>query len=194
MSSVGDQMQQVAIGWQLYLLTNSPLQVGLVGAVRSVPFIALSLAGGALADAMDRRRMLWITNALQTMTTMVLVVTTMTGTISPHLIYAMAFIQGGTTAFDAPTRQAMIPNLVPRPELTNAFTLNTLLRQTSVIVGPAVGGVVIASFGLGWTYTANAISFVAVVLAVILIRPMPRVQRSSGGAWERVVGGWRFAR
>src|SRR5690242_14887103 len=142
-------MQQIAIGWHLYLLTDSPLQVGLIGAARSIPVITLSLIGGALADSLDRRRLLWVTNAIQILNTSVLVVTTMTGRVTPHVIYAVAFVGGAASAFDAPTRQAMIPNVVPRGELANAMTLNTLLRQTSVVVGPAAGGVIIALFGLG---------------------------------------------
>ncbi len=186
-------MQQIAISWHLYLLTNSPLQLGLVGAVRSVPFITLSLIGGAMADSLDRRRLLWTTNLLQMLSTAVLVISTVNGTITPQLIYVIAFIQGGTSAFDAPTRQAMIPNIVPRPELANAMTLNTLLRQSSVVVGPAVGGLVIAQFGLSWAYAANAVSFLAVVLAVGLMRPLPKITPTTGPMWERFIGGWQYA-
>ncbi len=192
-SSIGDQMQQIAIGWHLYLLTDSAIQVGLVGVARSIPVIALSLVGGAMADSVDRRRLLWVTNAIQIANTSVLVATTMLGVVTPHVIYAVAFIGGAASAFDAPTRQAMIPIVVPRQELANAMTLNTLLRQTSVVVGPAAGGVIIAGFGLGWTYAANALSFVAVVVAVVLMRPMPRAAATGAGAWSRIAGGWAYA-
>jgi len=193
-SVVGDQMQQVAIGWHLYLLTNSPVQVGLVGITRVVPFLALSLMGGALADSMDRRRLLWFTNILQALATGGLAAATLTGRVSPQLIYAVTFVQGGASAFDGPTRQAMIPNLVPREELANAITLNTLMRGCARVVGPGIGGIIVAQAGLGWSYFGNAASFLVVAGAVALMTPMKVTVPSQSGALERIAGGWRYAR
>jgi MFS family permease len=192
-SVIGDQMQQVAIGWHLYLLTNSPVQLGLVGLARVVPFLTLSLMGGALADSMDRRRLLWFSNGVQAVVTCGLAAATVTGRVSPQLIYAVTFIQGAASAFDSPTRQAMIPTIVPRREMANAMTLFTLMRGCARVVGPGIGGLVIAQFGLGWTYAGNAISFVIVAAVVAFMTRMPIPASNSSGALERLAGGWRYA-
>ena len=138
-STIGDQMQNVAIAWHLFVLTNSTLKVGLVGLFGLVPFLFLSFVGGAVADRFDRRRVLVFTQTIMMSLSCVLVVTTMTDTISPTIIYAVSFISGCTRAFDAPARQALIPNLVPPDELANALTLNTMFRQMATIVGPRPG-------------------------------------------------------
>src|SRR5947209_6715773 len=107
-STIGDQMQNVAIAWHLFILTNSTLRVGLVGLFGLMPFLVLSLAGGAVADRFDRRRVLMITQTTMMSLSLVLVLATITDTVSPTLIYVVAFISGFTRAFDAPARQALI--------------------------------------------------------------------------------------
>ena len=191
-STVGDQIQSVSIGWQMYVITGSPLQLGLVSAVRAVPFIVLSMFGGAVADAVDRRRMLFITQGVSMSIAVWLVAATILGRVDAITLYAATFLGGAAQAFDQPARQALVVNTVPAEELSNAFTVNTLLRQVTLIFGPAVGGLIIGAFGLGWSYGANAISFLALMSAVVLMRPVQVVRAVVGSNWERVVGGLRF--
>lgn len=187
-------MQSVGIGWQLYQISNSPLLLGLIGLVRAVPFMTFSLAGGALADTFDRKRLLLVTQTTQMVVTSLLVAATATGHTTPLLLYGVTFLSGAAAAFDGPARQAMIPNLVPRRELSGAMTSITLLRRTAMIAGPGIGGMVIGKFGLAPNYFGNAISFLAVVVAVLLMGPMPKITRTTANNWERVLGGLHFAR
>jgi MFS family permease len=190
-SSVGDQIQVVAIAWHIYVMTGSALQLGLVGVARAVPYLTLNLVGGAVADAVDRKKLLMCTQMLQAVVSAWLVIATVSGAVSEFTLYAATFLSGAAQAFDLPPRQALITNVVPRDELANAFNLNTLLRQTSSVVGPGIGGVLIATVGLGWSYAANSISFVALTGAVLAMGPVQSAV-SRGATWDMVVGGLRY--
>lgn len=182
------------MAWHIFLLTDSPLQVGLIGLFRIVPFMALSFVGGATADVMSRKRILLITQGSLLLLSGLLTLASLAGLVTPWGIYAVTLLAGAASAFDAPARQSLIPNLVPRHELSNALTLNTLLRQTASIVGPGIGGLVIGQFGLTPTYAINTLSFVGVIAAVLCMGPVPRAASRAVGGWERVLGGLRYAR
>jgi MFS family permease len=124
----------------------------------------------------------------------VLVIATVTGNISPTLIYVVSFASGITRAFDAPARQAMIPNLVPKEELGNALTLNTMLRQLATIAGPGLGGLVLGFFGVAVTYAINTASFLAIIAALLLMDPLPAIRRVTQPGWQLAMGGLRFVR
>ena len=192
-STVGDQMQVVAIAWHVYVLTGSALQLGLVGAARAVPFLALTLVGGAVADVTDRRHLLLWVQAARVITATWLIVETMRGTVSVTTLYIVTAIISAAQAFDGPARQALVPNVVPADELANAYTLNTLLRQGATVFGPGIGGVLIGTVGLGWTYVANGISFLVLTAAVVAMRPTPRTPSATTTRWDLVVGGLRYA-
>ncbi|HVA23591.1 MAG TPA: MFS transporter [Chloroflexota bacterium] len=192
-STVGDQMQVVAIAWHVYVLTGSALQLGLVGAARAIPFLLLTLVGGAVADVADRRKLLVCVQAVQIAGSGWIVFETMTGNVSVVTLYLVTFVSGAAQAFDGPARQALVPNVVPKEELANAYTLNTLLRQMATVVGPGIGGILIATAGLGWTYAANGISFLALTGAVLAMRPAPRLAASKPASWDLVMGGLRYA-
>jgi MFS family permease len=193
-SSIGGQMQQVAIAWHLYDLTGSSFQVGLVGFFGIAPFLVLSFAGGAIADRFDRKRILVSTQVMTMLGSLVLVGATFSGNVSPAVIFAVAFASGMTRSFDAPARQALIPNLVPAEELGNALTLNTILRQLATIVGPSLGGLVLGFFGVGAAYALNSLSFLAIIVALLVMDPLPPLQRSRQAGWELLGGGLRFVR
>lgn len=194
LSTVGDQMQLVAIMWHVYVLTDSPLYVGLIGLARFIPIVTLSLVAGAAADLVDRKRILLISQGAQMGLAALLTLATAGGLESVWLILVVTLLVGVASSFDSPARQAMIVNLVPPSELSNAITLHSLLRQTANIVGPAVGGLAIASVGLAATYGLNAASFVAVIVAVMLMKPLA-VRASEGmRSWSAVLGGLQFAR
>jgi len=191
-STVGDQIQVVAISWHIYVLTGSPLQLGLVGVVRAVPFLVLTLIGGAIADTVDRRKVLLATQGFQMAVSAWLVIETFAGTASELTLYAVTFLTGAAQAFDIPTRQALVTNVVPEDELAGAYNLNTLLRQVSMILGPGVGGVLIGQVGLGWSYAANGISFLLLMGSVLAMRPVP-VAGGRRTTWDMVVGGLNYA-
>ncbi len=169
-SNAGTQMQTVAINWHIYVLTGSAVALGMVGLVRVVPIIVFSLVGGVFADAHDRRRVLLVTQTAMMLFAAALGLVTDVGTVSVWVIYLLAGLTAATTAFDSPARQALAPNLVSKEHLTNALTLNNMMMQAASIVGPALAGFIIAGFGVGSVYWINAASFLAVLVALILMR------------------------
>jgi len=169
-SSVGTQMQMVAINWHIYNLTHSPVMLGLTGLVRIVPIIIFSLFGGVVADAHDRRRLMLITQTLMLIFAAMLGFATDVGIITAYIIYAMAATTAATGAFDGPARQALAPNLVRKEHLTNAMSLNNINMQVASIMGPMLAGFVIAGLGVGAVYWINALSFLAVIVALLLMR------------------------
>ncbi len=193
-STAGSQMQQAAVAWQVYLLTNSAVALGLVGLVRVVPIILLSIFGGVVADVLDRRRLLMVTQTILMSLSLLLAIATWSGAISIWMIYALTALAAGAISFDNPARQAMVPSLVPREQLTNAISVNSTMFQVATVVGPALAGLVIASSGVEMVYAIDAVSFLAVLVALILIHPPPiigGIQRVSIGA---AIEGLRFMR
>ena len=194
-STTGQQMQTVTLAWHLFNLTDSTFQVGLIAFFGILPFLVLSFIGGAVADQVDRKHVILVTQSATMATTFVLVGATVADIVTPGIIFGVAFVTGATRAFDAPARQALIPNLVPRGELANALTLNTLLRQMATIVGPGVGGLLIGFFGVSAAYMINGLTYVAVIGALLAMGPVPAtIVRSTAGRFEQVLGGLRFAR
>ncbi len=169
-SAVGDQISNVTIAWQVYEITNSPFQLGLIGLFRALPLIVFSLTGGLLADRWDRRRLLMVTQSLAMILAALLGVLTQTGHVQVWHIYTITFFAGAVNTFDLPARTAMIPNLVPREQLTTAFALNVTLRQTATLVGPFLGGITLAVVGFSWAYYINSLSFVGVIVCLMFMR------------------------
>ncbi len=179
-SIAGSQMQLWAIFWHIRLLTDSPIAISLIGVVRFVPILVFSLIGGLVADRFDRRKVLFITQTVMTLTAGGLWLLTAANAIQLWHIYTLTAIQAVAVSFDTPARQALIPNLVPRPDLPSAFSMNSIAQNVGAILGPALSGVVIASLGQQYIYFFNALSFLAVLLALVLMGPV--VQEFSGGA------------
>ncbi len=163
-------MQQVAINWHIYLLTGSPLALGMLGLVRFAPIVVFSLVGGIFADTHDRRRTLLVTQSLMMIFATILSFLTYAGGISVGLIYLFSAIIAATLAFDTPARQALVPNLVLQKHLTNALSLNNVMRRTATIVGPGLAGFIIAWMGVAAVYWMNAASFLAVLIGLLLMR------------------------
>ena len=162
-------MQVVAINWHIYVLTGSPVALGLVSLSRFVPIVIFSLIGGVFADTHDRKRILLFTQSAMMIFAAILGLLTYSGGISVGLIYALSALSAAAMAFDAPARQALPPNLVPPEHLTNALSLNNIMRQTASIVGPGLVGFVIAWHGVAAVYWINAVSFLAVLIALVLM-------------------------
>lgn len=168
-SIAGSQMQLWALFWHIRSLTDQPIALGGVGLARIVPIIGFSLVGGAVADAINRRRVLFITQIIMVIIALALTWLTFIEAAALWHIYVLTAIQAVAISFDLPARQALVPNLVPAQDLPNAFSLTSIARQTGAIVGPALSGLVIAYWGQGYTYLINAVTYLAVIVALILM-------------------------
>lgn len=175
-SSAGTMMQSAAILWHVSLLVppeQKGLAVGLVGLVRIAPIIIFSLVAGVVADAINRRRLLMVTQSLLTLVAVVLAILTFRGLTALWPLYALTALSSAIAAFDQPARQSLIPSLVPREHFPNAISLNSVMFQLAAVIGPSLGGLIIGHYNVGWAYTFNALSFVAVLLALGLMRGVP---------------------
>lgn len=172
----GSNMQMAALLWHVSLLVPAdrrPIALGMVGLVRLMPIIFFSIASGTLADASDRRRVMLITQTGMALTAVALAVLTFRGLGHPWPLYALAAIGAAFGAFDSPARQSLMPTLVPREHLPNAISLNAIMVQVASVAGPAIGGLVIATLGVEWVYAVNALTFVCVIVAVLMMRDVP---------------------
>lgn len=191
-SQIGTQMQVAAIGWQVYQLTHDAFQLGLIGIFRVGPLIACSLLGGSVADSVDRRRLLLVTQTILMLCAVALAFVTLSGSANVVWIYGLIAFAGATDAFDRPTYSALVPSLVPRSQLANALSLNTLSFQTATIVGPGLGGVTIALLGVQGAYWINAISYLAVIMSLLLISFRPGAGSGRKVSIALAVEGLRF--
>jgi len=169
-SEAGTNMQMVAINWHIYMLTHSPVALGSIGLIRVAPLIFFSLLGGVYSDAHDRRRILFFTQSAMMLLAGCLWLLTGTGKISLGLIYILAASTAAAAAFDAPPWQAIVPNLVPAEDLTNALSLINIQRHMAMVVGPALAGFVIAWQGVTAVYLINMASFLAVLFALVIMK------------------------
>lgn len=163
-------MQFVAINWHVYLLTKSAFALGLVGLFRGVPIILCSLAGGVVADAIDRKRLMIVTQTVMLASAALLTVFTLAGLDSVWPIYILSGLASAASAFDVPARQALMPTLVPSEDFPNAVSLGIMVFNVATIAGPAIGGFMLAESGPGVIYAVNAMSFLAVIAALIAMR------------------------
>ena len=174
----GSLMQSAAILWHVSLLVpddRRALALGMVGLVRVAPIVLFSLVSGVAADVLDRRRLMLATQAIMAALAALLALLTFRGLDSVWPVYAIAGAGSAAGAFDLPARQALVPNLVPREHLANALSLNTIMFQIASVAGPAAGGIVIGQLGVAWAYAFNAISFLVVIIAVLMMRDVPRL-------------------
>ena len=179
-SNVGTWMQQFGLGWlvvQLAIKDGSPqlapFYLGLVGLARAVPGLAFGLFGGVVADRADRRRLLIMTQTSAAIVAGILGVLTITDHINIVEIVLISALNSIIFSFDAPTRQAMVPRLVSDKELMSAIGLNSAAFNGATLVGPLLGGVLIIPFGVGGLMIINAISYISIVVALVLMRPQP---------------------
>ena len=193
-SILGTQIQTVALAWLVYTITGSAAALGVVGLARAVPIILLSMFGGTLADQVDRRRLLLVSQSVLASFSLLLAISVALGWVNLGLLYGFAVITAAASAFDGPTRQAIIPSLVPRDRLANALTINVLAQDTAAVFGPAVGGLVLASLGTSAAFFIDAASFMAVVGALIAMRGRPPVPVMSRRGLAALVDGLQFLR
>ncbi len=169
-SLVGTWIQAVAQSWLVFELTNSALLLGVVGFLSAIPIFLLSLFGGVLADRMNKRNILIATQSAFMLLAFLLAVLTQMKLITPWQIMLIALLNGVCMAFDAPSRQAVVVELVGKKHLFNAIVLNSVAFNSSRVIGPALAGILVAYIGMSGCFYINGISFLAVIIALFLIR------------------------
>jgi MFS family permease len=188
----GSQLRLVALPYQIFLLTGSSFAVGLIGVFQAVPLLVLSLFGGVIADAVDRRRLLLITQVGLAMVSLALAIATQAGAASVPLLYVLTAIGACFSALDNPTRASLAPTLVERRLIRAAMALNQTIFQFALVFGSVLAGVVIGRFGLSGAYWLDVVSFVAAFIAVWMIRTPPRVRAERQPVLKALVEGVRY--
>ena len=179
-SLVGTWITRIATSWLVYRLTGSVFLLGIVGFFGQIPTLVLAPFAGVLVDRWDRHRILLITQFLSMLQSVALAVLTFAGVITVTHILILQVAQGIINAFDTPARQAFVVEMVEdRSHLSNAIALNSSIVTASRVVGPSIGGVLIAAFGEGWCFAVDAISYVAVIISLLAMRLEVRPVRVS---------------
>lgn len=185
-SVTGSQMQLTALHWHVWLLTKSAFALGMLGFFRGAPIILCSLAGGVFADAVDRKRLMVVMQSVMLACAACLTIVTVGGLTRVWPIYLLTAIASAASAFDTPARQSLMPSLVPARDFPNAVSLGVTVFYVAMIGGPALAGLLLASHGPAVIYGINAVSYLAVIGALILMRASGRAVTGEGGAASRV--------
>lgn len=208
-STVGSQMQLFAINWHIFellrgqtfmielfgnqiTLGSEAFGLGLLGLVRVIPIMLFALAGGMLADAIDRRRLMIGTRIVSAILAGVLTVLTLSDQIDVNTIYLLSALASAATVFDSPARQSIVANLVAPKHLPNAISMNTLIFQIGTILGPAVAGLLVAQFNIGIVYGINTATFFVAIAAIWMIRHRGAIESRTAIGWQSLVEGIRF--
>lgn len=194
-SLAGTWMQQVAQAWLVLSLTNSPLALGLVVGLQTLPILVLGPYGGLIADRVDKRRLMIVLQSQMAVLALVLGILTVTGAVMLWEVYLLALILGLNNAFETPARQAFLLEMVGAADLKNAISLNSVLVNVARAVGPAAAGILIATVGTGICFLINAVSFVAVVYSLTsmnvgALNPTTPAVRAKG----QIRDGFRYVR
>jgi len=194
-SATGTQMQIVAVAWQVYLLTHSAVALGTIGLLQAIPRLLFSLVGGVFADRFDRRKLLLVIEAAMATSSVVLALCTLFRVITIAIIYIVVLLAASVSAFEFPTRQAIIPTLVPRSQLASAVALSSVMMQLTFVLGAAFGGYTVAWLGVVSTYWLDVFSYL-VVIGSILFMIVPRIplEKRAQSNIGALIDGMRFLR
>src|SRR3954449_3704457 len=193
-STVGRTFTLVAIPYQVYVLTGDLLAVGVLSIVQLAAMLIFTLGGGAVADAVDRRNLLLATQLGQAACSLAFLAIALTAAPSLLAIYAVMFVSTALGSIDAPARSAALPRLVPAERLQAAIGLNQLAFNAAWVIGPAIAGIVLATFGVAAAYAIDVVTFGSVIVALLLIAPIPPAAGAARPGLAAVVDGLRFAR
>ena len=192
-SVAGTWMQVVAQAWLVYQLSQSELMLGVVGFAAAIPALLVSPWAGVVVDRVNKRNMLVVTQASAMMLAFILAVLTFTGLVQVWMIIVLAALLGLVNAFDGPGRQAFVVEMVGREDLPNAIAINSMMFNGARVVGPALGGVLLATVGTAWCFLLNGVSFLAVIVCLLLMRLTPRVRELKiGSPWTDLKHGLRY--
>ncbi len=192
----GTWMQTTAQAWLVLKMTNSPLALGTVTMLQFLPVTLLTLFGGVLADRLPKRKVVFCTQTVAALQALLLAFLVLTNTVQLWHIYALALLLGVVNAFDNPTRQAFVVELVGREHLQNAIALNSSLFNSARVIGPAIGGIVITAVGIGQAFLFNGLSFIPLIVGLLFLRPgqfyaVPQPQR--GNIFRQLGAGVHYA-
>lgn len=192
-SGIGTQITRIALPFQVYVLTGSTLAVAVLAFVQLVPILTFALGAGSLADAVDRRRLLLVTQSGQAIASLALLGLALLPAPSLLPILVVAFVAAALSAVDQPTRSSAVPRLVAPERLPAAIALNELNFQAASVVGPAIGGLLLATVGVRGAYAVDAVSFAAAIAALVAIGPIPPVLDARRPSLAGIREGLRFA-
>jgi len=193
-SLIGTWMQTVAQSWLVYRLTGSSVLLGSVGFASQIPVFLASPVGGIVADRYNRHRVVIATQAASMVLACVLAVLTLTHTVTIPEIFVLAAVLGIVNAFDLPARQSFLVEMVGKEDLMNAIALNSSMFNGARIIGPAVAGILVAKIGEGWCFLANALSYIAVIIGLLMMRVPHRAEPAAVSGFTHVMEGFRFVR
>ncbi len=194
-SLIGTWMQTVAQSWLVYRMTNSAFLLGAVGFASQIPVFIMAPVGGIVADRHNRQRVVIGTQTLSMILAGILAALTLSGRVQVWQIMVLAAALGVVNAFDIPARQAFLIDMVGREDLMNAIALNSSMFNGARIIGPAIAGILVASIGEGWCFFANAVSYIAVIAGLMLMRiTRPANLATRGSPLENVIEGFAYAR
>src|SRR6266568_3407921 len=194
LSNIGTWMQNLALGWVILLMTNSPFLLGLNGFLTQAPSLLFSLPGGAIADRLNRRKLMLYTQTYMMLLALILAVLTSFKVIRIHEILFISLLTGLASALNNPAYQALYPDLVEREDLTNAVALNSAQFNLSRAVGPMLAGLALCSLGAAWCFYLNSVSFMALIIPLLIIAVPHQHSGKLTGVWEAILDGLRFVR
>ncbi|HNE05173.1 MAG TPA: MFS transporter [Anaerolineales bacterium] len=193
-SNIGTWMQVIAQAWVVYQLGHSELTLGLVAFASAIPNLIVSPWGGVIVDRISRRKVLIMTQSGAMVLSFILAWLTFTNIVQEWHVILLAALTGVITAFDAPARQAITPELVGKKDVANAIAMNSMMFNSARVVGPAIGGMMLATVGAAWCFTVNGISFLAVLIGLWLMKlPPHRKSAQDVSPWKQLVGGLQYA-
>jgi predicted MFS family arabinose efflux permease len=193
-SSIGTWMQIVAQGWLVYRLSHSARLLAIDQFLNGLPIFLFSLVGGVIADRIERRRILLVSQYVQMASATILTILVATGVVHVWHILCLSFVSGFAQAFGGPAYQALIPTLVEREDMPNAIALNSIQFNLAVSVGPALAGQALAKFGESWCFGVNALSFLAPIISLLLIRARFYPEKTKESIFTSLKKGIQFAR
>jgi MFS family permease len=191
-STLGNQLTTVAIPYQVYSMTHSSFQVGLISLAQLVPLVAGSLIGGAFGDVIDRRKLLMVSALASAFVAGVLAWNAASPSPSLAVLYVVSAIAAGLVGFANPSRNAAIPMLVKPSQLVAAYSFNQVSFQLAIIFGPAIAGLLLAKTGLGWTYGLDALSFLVMIVTLLFLKALPPTPGAKKAGLGSIVEGFRY--
>ena len=191
-SLIGTWMQSVAQSWLVYRLTGSALLLGSVGFASQVPVFLFAPLGGITADRFNRRYIVIATQTAAMLLAFILAVLTLTGKVHVWHVFVLASLLGVVNAFDIPGRQSFLVDMVGKDDLMNAIALNSSMFNGARVIGPAIAGILVAKIGEGWCFFVNAVSYIAVIIGLLLMKVHSPVRAAMASPFEHMMEGFRY--
>jgi MFS family permease len=192
-SNIGTWMQIIAQAWVVYQIGHSELTLGLVAFASAIPILVISPWGGVIVDRVSRRNLLIMTQTGAMLLAFSLAILSFLGVVKEWHVIVLAALLGVVNAFDAPARQAFVPEMVGKEDLPNAIALNSIMFNSARVIGPAIAGLLLAIIGAAWCFTLNGISFLAVILGLWLMKlPPHQAPRNPASQWQQLVSGLKY--